>query len=223
MIVEGLDDSHFFRALFLKFRIPISKEQIKVSHGKPNLKNTAFSFINYKIDYLIVAEDLDTRTVNDLFDSWKNSLTARFSEERVSTLAEGTFRIKKEDAEITLTVLPMGLPEDSIIKNFAIDHFMMEDYLVRILLSNPEDFFQILKFKITNSAKLKNKISEILSLLREQHISVNSSKDVLTLMRVLLCDMPPHTFIEKIIEKTNKTTLESVLREVVNKFKLLKS
>ena len=65
----------------------------------------------------------------------------------------------------------LGL-DDNIIKSLELTHFMMEDYLVRILLSNPDKFFKGLKFKIASSSKMKKKISEILSLLRQQDILV---------------------------------------------------
>jgi len=95
-----------------------------------------------------------------------------------------------------------------MIKSLELRHFMMEDYLLKVLLSNPDDFFQSMKFKIINSSKLEERISEILSLLRQQDISVTSSKEVLTLMRALLRDMPPYPLIEDIIQKTNDTSLK---------------
>jgi len=98
---------------------------------------------------------------------------------------------------------------------------MMEDYLVKILLSNPDEFYQDLNFKINNSNKLKTKVQEILSILRKQNISIASSKEIFTLMRVLVCDMPPHAFIHNIIEKTHDTILKDILKSIISRFSFL--
>ncbi|MEQ9714515.1 MAG: hypothetical protein ACTSSP_07840 [Candidatus Asgardarchaeia archaeon] len=50
------------------FNIPVSQDEIKVCGARPKLKGTAVSFIKAMlvVDKLIVAEDLDDRTSDDL-------------------------------------------------------------------------------------------------------------------------------------------------------------
>ena len=71
----------------------------------------------------------------------------------------------------------------------------MNDYVIKILLfSSSNRIYQELKFKIHKPNKLEEKILEVCKILRQQNIQINSSKEILILMRVLLCDTP-HTHL----------------------------
>ena len=164
---------------------------------------------------------MDTRAPNDVIASWWNSLNSKLTSFNITKLSDDSFTITAADTKIVLSIIPMGLPEDNTIKSFSITRFMMEDYLVKILLSNPDEFYQDLNFKINNSNKLKTKVQEILSILRKQNISIASSKEIFTLMRVLVCDMPPHAFIHNIIEKTHDTILKDILKSIISRFSFL--
>lgn len=223
LLVEGSEDKRFFVALFSKLSIPITEDEINSVQGKQKLKDIAVSLIRYEsIDYLIIAEDLDTRNADEIKKSWRDSLTAKLSSFSIFEPEKDSFEIKIDDTKIVLIIIPMGLPEDKIIRDFGITRFMMEDYIIKILLANPELFYQKLNFKISNSNKLREKILEILTILRNQNILMASSKDIFTLMRVLVCDMPPHTFISNVLSATDNNILKAVLRNIIDRLMFLR-
>ncbi|MCD6515457.1 MAG: hypothetical protein J7L07_11075 [Candidatus Odinarchaeota archaeon] len=91
-------------------------------------------------------------------------------------LNKGIFEIRIGTQRIIVNIIPMGLPDDDIIKEFSISRFMMEDYVIKILLSSSSRIYQELKFKISKPNKLEEKILEVLKILRQQNIQMNPVK-----------------------------------------------
>ena len=121
--------------------------------------------------------------------------------------------------KIIVNIIPMGLPEDDIIREFNISRFVMNGYVIKILLfSSSNRIYQELKFKIHKPNKLEEKILEVRKILRQQNIQINSSKEILILMRVLLCDMP-HTHLYNLLEKAEYETLIDVVKSIIYVFK----
>jgi len=205
MVVEGSDDEAFFIALLRKLGIPEETIDIKVVEGKNKLYEVVESLIRIKVKRIIVAEDIDKDHPNTVFDRWCNKL----QRDNNTLCDEATMTIRMLGEEQVVLVIPMGLPNNQYLDRLRIIKRSMEDYVIQLLASYPRLSY-ILKFRGSIEDAMK-KAAELIEKLRSQGFEIASSKELMNILRIILTEMPPRTFIREIIANTPVKVIEEVI------------
>jgi hypothetical protein len=157
LLVEGNDDEAFLDEIKL---YPSEDYQIAKAKGKYNIKPLLETFINAKISFVIIAEDLDyISTPEQYSDNFKEYLKTKFHN-HFSELRQHCFKIYNTE----IRLMPLGLPNDSIVQEYKFSKYMLEDHIIN-LISQDNSIISYFHRRFNNNQDFFLKLNECFSIL----------------------------------------------------------
>jgi hypothetical protein len=212
---EGDDDRAALQALKTGSLLPDAEiaPRSKQHPGKDGLVAEVAPFIR-PIDGVagsaIVLVDLDDLNAEQVASWFHKGLADQLSKAPPTAID----RRNLEDARLALfkltgggktgraVLIPVGLAEDSVItKNYGIDRFAIDDYLLRLVCDTPT-YNAMTDFADIPQEKALSKLLEFVNLLRGNEIPIQNSKRFLHLIRAITSFRPSSAvFVERLVGK----------------------
>jgi len=128
IVVEGKDDTVFIRSLLEKYGRNIDEVGHLVEAGNKNeVIRVSVSLLSARKDILALI-DYDNKKEEELLESLSNTIKNRQHKVEIQQR-----NVLKVDDNITVTLIPMGLPNDIELKNAGITWHEMEDYCLKLV------------------------------------------------------------------------------------------
>jgi len=202
LIVEGWDDKAFFEAIIQKLYERKSEElglDITVGHDKRQAKDTLRIYIRQGFLKVGIARDINDSSPQEEENNIRDNLA---SELHSPLKIEKDFILAGESRVIPI---PMGLYNDSELKNLGITRYEMEDYLVKLALRE--------------SPKKSNK--RLLSLLKDMYHLERSKEYLQPLKALFKFSDDDRAFARFLIEKSSKTSVAKTMSNISSKIETL--
>ena len=177
VVVEGDTDVVFFNQLAKLLSLPadISLEP-RPAYGKGNIPIAVRPFLAPGMfSQVVVVEDINHRTPGQIVQSHRDSISAFLGQSVIDISESGEkFRV----GDVTVSVIPMGLHDDPDLDALGITSHAMEDYLVKLLLSD-----ESLRPEVP---QLRELIEDLIRTIRDYGVTLDSSKDLFQLVKPII-------------------------------------
>lgn len=213
-LVEGDTDEAFFNSLFKIEQLADSYEVFNCE-GQENLDLRLPSLVEVSIRRICLAKDINKGDENSIYEHYKSLLESKFSTPIV--FRKGVFRVAKS----IVSIIPLGL-EDDTLRSLGIQSQALDDFMVKILLTDDSLVQAISKGKIESSTKLKEMLSTMIEELRKYKVDIVSSKELLELVKASMhYTFSPAKFASILIEKTERSNLNNIVSPILNRLRQL--
>ena len=208
IVVEGDTDQAFFNQVPL---LRLSSKELSLeprnAKGRGKLQKVVKGLLADGVTQLIVAEDLNGRTEEQVIQSHKDSISTSIGRHATDLSPSGDkFRVQ----DVVVAVVPMGLPGDRDLGDLGITSHSMEDYLIRLLLEDASLRPAVPRFR--------DLIRELIDTIRRYDVSFNSTKELFQLVKPII----KHGFsdtgvVEALFQNAKPDVLHSVMDPLLDR------
>jgi hypothetical protein len=165
-------------------------------------------------------DDLDSRGKADWFRSAVEGQLAQTHPKPNATVSVRAFgrlsvlQVAAGDAAGQAVLIPLGLPEEPLLRQHGIDRFAMDDYVLRLAWKR-NVYETVTEFKEVPYVIARDKLTALTENLRENQIAVRHSKRLLHLLRAVTgFRASPAEFIRRLMEQASSIIEEEKLRKL---------
>ena len=208
VVVEGGTDVAFFNNLAQILSLTDDTFLVpQIAYGKGNIKDVVNALLSGHATRLIIAEDINHRTPDQIIQSHRDSVSAHLGHP-ATILPDSAESFMVRD--ITVAVIPMGLPGDPDLNDLGITSHAMEDYLIKLLLLD-----ESLRQDVPQFREL---ITELIQTIRSYGVTFDSSKELFQLVKPLIkLGFSDTVVVESLFRKADADILRSVMEPLLDR------
>ena len=219
LLVEGDTNAAFFDRLITHLSLAHATDlEIRNVQGRSNLQPEVKALITARVSQLIITEDLDDRTEPQIVEPYKQAVSgflghpvaniSGFLGRPVANLSPSgdSFQAGK----VTVTVIPMGLPNDPDLIALGITSHALEDYLIRLLLDDESLRPEVPRFR--------ELIEELVGTIRRYDLGFDSTKELFQLVKpIIKLGFSDTGVVQALFEKANQDHLHAAIDPLIQR------
>ncbi len=208
LLVEGDTNAAFFDRLITHLSLAHATDlEIRNVQGRSNLQPEVKALITARVSQLIITEDLDDRTEPQIVEPYKQAVSGFLGRPVANLSPSGdSFQAGK----VTVTVIPMGLPNDPDLIALGITSHALEDYLIRLLLDDESLRPEVPRFR--------ELIEELVGTIRRYDLGFDSTKELFQLVKpIIKLGFSDTGVVQALFEKANQDHLHAAIDPLIQR------